>query len=191
MFKTFTILFIIFFYNSSIANNIGSETGFELPRYVSIKSNNSNLRVGPSENYPIQLKYISSNFPLMIIDEYENWRKVVDNKNNTGWMHKRLLKGERNAIITSPSNQNIKIYNTADGNIIGEVAPGLIVKLKKCKIDWCLIQKDKYQGWIKKNNIWGVKAHEIFNISYIQYFYDYYFISINNLSSLIKTNVVK
>ena len=91
-----SILFLFIISNYSFANNIGSETGLDLPRYVSLKSNDSNVRVGPSKNYPITLKYIINDYPLKIVEEYDDWRKIVDFENNLGWIHKSLIKGERN-----------------------------------------------------------------------------------------------
>ena len=57
---------------SQVSNaNIGKETGLEIPRYVSLKSDDANIRVGPSKNYPIEIKYIKKNYPLKVLDEYE------------------------------------------------------------------------------------------------------------------------
>ena len=74
------LLIIIFIVNFTVANakTVGKSTGFELPRFVSTKTEESNLRVGASLNYPIKIQYIIKNFPLEIIDEHEDWRKVKD-----------------------------------------------------------------------------------------------------------------
>ena len=88
--KLFFIIFIIFIFNKSIySDTIGQVTGYQLPRFVSLKTNESNLRVGPSLNYPIKIKYLYSNIPIEIIKEYKDWRKVNDFEGNEGWMHKR------------------------------------------------------------------------------------------------------
>ena len=113
--KLIILIFVIFFLKPIFANNIGVETGLELPRYVSLKSNDSNIRIGPSKNYPIIIKYIVSDLPLIVIDEYENWRKIIDVDNNSGWIHKSLIKGERSAIINAQHKNLIKIYNVNSG----------------------------------------------------------------------------
>jgi SH3-like domain-containing protein len=177
--KCFTIILVIFFFTSSYAENIGVETGFELPRYVSLKSNDSNLRVGPSKNYPISIKYVIDNFPIQIIDEYKNWRKIIDFENNTGWIHKSLIKGERNGIINSPNKKNVAVFNTFNGKQIGEVTHGSIINLSKCKLNWCLIVNKNNSGWIEKRYIWGVKKNEVFNINFIEIFSNYFYKSIN------------
>ena len=172
---------------SQVSNaNIGKETGLEIPRYVSLKSDDANIRVGPSKNYPIEIKYIKKNYPLKVLDEYEEWRKVEDFNRNIGWIHKSLISGIRTGIVLSNDNKNISILNTLDGNVIGEIGNGNIVFLEKCKIDWCLVSLDDYEGWMNKNYIWGVKEKEIIKISIFQRFEDLYWKSLNYLNKIHK-----
>ena len=172
---------------SQVSNaNIGKETGLEIPRYVSLKSDDANIRVGPSKNYPIEIKYIKKNYPLKVLDEYEEWRKVEDFNRNIGWIHKSLISGIRTGIVLSNDNKNIKLLNTLDGDVIGEIGNGNIVFLEKCKIDWCLVSSRNYKGWIDKKYIWGVKEKETINISFIQRFEDLYWKSFNSLNKIQK-----
>ncbi len=179
------IVFLLFLIFCQAGNaDIGKETGLEVPRYVSLKSNDANIRVGPSKNYPIEIKYIEKNYPLKVIEEYEDWRKVEDFKKNVGWIHKSLISGTRTGIILSNDKTTIRILNTLDGNVIGEIGKGNIVYLEKCKIDWCLISAGKFKGWIDKKYIWGVKQNEIIKISFFQRFEDLYWKSINSLNKI-------
>ena len=179
------IAFISIIIFSQICNaEIGKETGLEIPRYISLKSNDANIRVGPSKNYPIEIKYIKKNYPLKVLEEYEDWRKVEDFQKNFGWIHKSLISGNRTGIVLSNDNKNIKLLNTLNGNIIGEIGKGNIVFLEKCIIDWCLVSSKNYKGWIDKKYIWGVKEKEIIKISFFQRFDDLYWSSINFLESL-------
>ena len=179
------IILLIFFCVPQIglAKEIGSVTGWEIPRYVSIKSDDANLRVGPSKNYPILIKYIKSNFPIKIIEEYKEWRKVEDFKKNTGWIHESLLIGQRSGLIISPNLNNIPVLKTKFGVQIGEISDKTIVELIKCEIDWCLIKKDNYKGWVKKNYIWGAFKNEEFNLSYFQSLYNIYYTTLNYLEN--------
>ena len=181
------IAFISIIIFSKVSNaDIGKETGLEIPRYVSLKSNDANIRVGPSKNYPIEIKYVKKNYPLKVLEEYEDWRKVEDFQKNFGWIHKSLISGIRTGIILSNENKTIKLLNTLNGNIIGEIGRGNIVYLEKCKIDWCLVSFGNYRGWIDKKNIWGIKEKEIINISFIQKFEDLYWKSVNYLNKIKK-----
>ena len=172
---------------SQVSNaNIGKETGLEIPRYVSLKSDDANIRVGPSKNYPIEIKYIKKNYPLKVLDEYEEWRKVEDFNRNIGWIHKSLISGIRTGIVLSNDNKNIKLLNTLDGDVIGEIGNGNIVFLEKCKIHWCLVSSGNFKGWMDKKYIWGVKEKEIIKISIFQRFKDLYWKSVNSLIKIQK-----
>ena len=164
--------------------DVGKETGLEIPRYVSLKSNDANIRVGPSTNYPIAIKYIQKNYPLKILEEYDDWRKIEDFTKNNGWIHKSLISGKRTGIIVSNNNDKIKIFNTIKGKNIGNIGKGNIVSINKCKIDWCSISINEYKGWIYKNNIWGVEDTEIIDVNFFQIVIDLYWKSFNHLEKI-------
>lgn len=169
MFKFFIFFCCIFFYCLNLfAENIGSDTGYKIPRFVSLKSNEVNLRIGSSTSYPIILKYTIKNLPVEIIDEYLVWRKINDMEGNQGWIHKTLLKGERFAIIDPSYEPLIYIYSKPKGHIIGEIGKFNIVKIKICLNKWCKINYKKNSGWINKKYLWGVYNDEKINISFFQ-----------------------
>ena len=181
------IAFISIIIFSQICNaEIGKETGLKIPRYISLKSNDANIRVGPSKNYPIEIKYIKKNYPLKVLEEYEDWRKVEDFQKNFGWIHKSLISGTRTGIVLSNDNKTIKLLNTLNGNVIGEIGNGNIIFLEKCKIDWCLVSLGDFKGWMDKKYIWGVKEKEIIKISIFQRFEDLYWKSLNYLNKIHK-----
>ena len=163
------LIFIIFILSSPyLYANKGSVTNFEIPRFVSLKSNDVNLRVGPSINYPIKLKYIKTNLPVEIIDEFDVWRKIIDHENNVGWIHKSLLKGDR-FILISITNRNYKnIFNRPNGKKIGTIQNNNIVSLESCIYKWCYISTNEIKGWVSKNNTWGVYKDELYKISFFQ-----------------------
>ncbi len=177
-------IILITFVSKICYAEVGKETGLEIPRYVSLKSNDANIRVGPSTNYPIVIKYIQENYPLKIIEEYDAWRKIEDFANNNGWIHKSLISGNRTGIILSNNGDRIKIYNTIEGKIIGNIGKGNIIYINKCKIDWCSISYNEYNGWIYKKNIWGVKDTEIIDVNFFQIVIDLYWKSFNHLEKI-------
>lgn len=145
----------------------GAVTGFEIPRFVSLKSNEVNLRVGPSVNYPINLKYIKQNLPIEIIDEFDHWRKVRDHEGNIGWINKGLLKGDR-FVLTGVKNNDVKILNRPNGKEVGVIKKNNILKLEKCLLNWCYISHQDIDGWLIKDGIWGVYEKEVFKVKFYQ-----------------------
>ena len=148
-------LFLIFFINHSYALETGVVTGYKIPRFVSLKSNEVNLRIGPSINYPIKIKYIQKNLPVEIIDEYDVWLKIQDIDNNIGWIHKSLLKGDRHGIIFSEIDNLALLFKYPQGYKIGKIGNKNIVEIKKCMEKWCFIKIKDKKGWIKKKKFVG------------------------------------
>ena len=168
MVKIFIICLILINTSFTSAETLGNKTGLKIPRFVSLKSDNSNLRVGPGENYPIKLKYIVANTPVEIIDEYIDWRKINDYEGNNGWLHKSLIKGKRFAIVNTPYQEGLKVFNNPKGNNIGKIGKKNILEVKTCLMHWCKIKYGKNTGWVNKLNLWGVYEKEIINIPFYQ-----------------------
>ena len=168
------LILIVININFASANSIGQNTGLKLPRFASTKSDESNLRVGASIDYPKKLTYIIQNIPLEIIDEHEVWRKINDIDGNHGWLHKSLLKGNRYGIIKTNHDQPAQIYNKPMGITAGIIGNRNIVKINKCFNLWCFISYNKFSGWINKKNIWGVYEEEEFNMPFYQFFINLY-----------------
>ena len=171
MIQMIKIFFVYFFYFASFnlhAVDTGSETGFKIPRFVSLKSNDVNLRKGSSTNYPIVLKYTKKNLPIEIIEEYDQWRKTIDLEGNQGWIHKNLIKGDRFAITNQNYISPLHIKNNPQGKVIGTIGKNNIVKINKCFLNWCSISYENKHGWVEKINLWGVYKYEKFNIPFYQ-----------------------
>ena len=88
----FYILFIFFnfFLSASLSN--------EDIKFLSLKNNEVNLRLGPSFEYPIKLTYNKKYLPIIIIDKSEAWRKIKDFEKNSGWIHISQLSKRQTAI---------------------------------------------------------------------------------------------
>ena len=177
-------LSLIFIILNVKANEIGKVTGFKIPRFVSLKSNDVNLRIGPSTNYPIIINYIQKNFPVEIIKEHDVWRQVKDIEGNIGWIHAPLLKGDRYGIIFS-KNDSASIFNYPNGIKIGKIGNKNIVKIEKCLEKWCLISLKKNKGWLIKNDLWGIYSSEIYKINFMQPLINLYWKIIGVISKFI------
>ena len=161
-----TILFTVLCFD--IYAKQGPVTNLQLPRFVSLKSNDVNLRIVPSVNYPIELKYTQNNLPVEIIDEFDVWRKIKDSENNIGWLHKSLIKGDRFVLTVDKKNVTKIIYNRPNGNQIGMVEKNNILSLESCLKNWCLVSHQKIRGWLSKEFVWGVYESEVYNQSLFQ-----------------------
>ena len=121
--------------------------------FLSLKKNKVNVRYGPSFDSPIKFVYKKINLPIKQIDKKENWRRITDLKNNSGWIHSSQLKA-----INSIISLNDKIlFNkpTIFSKPIVNIKKGRILFVQKCNNNWCKIKTGKFKGWIKNTNIWG------------------------------------
>ena len=165
--KLITII-VLLFLSSNLDAKKGIVTGLEIPRFVSLKSNDANLRVGPSVNYPIKIKYLKKNMPIEIIDEFDVWRKTRDYENNIGWLHKSLIKGDRFILTGITTDNAINIFDRPNGKILGIVKKNNILQLKRCLLTWCYILHEEINGWVNKNSVWGIYANEEYNKTFYQ-----------------------
>ena len=141
--KIYMIIFLLLFINYSYAN----ET------FVSLKKNKVNVRYGPSFDSDIKYVYKKINLPLKQIDKKENFRRIIDFKNNGGWIHWSQLKSI-NAVI--PLNDKILYKKPSNfSKPLAKIKKGRVLVVQKCEDKWCKIKTGKFKGWIKKKDTWG------------------------------------
>ena len=125
----------------------------EKKTFLMLKNNKVNVRYGPSFDYPIKYIYKKMSLPVQLIDKKENFRRVIDHKKNTGWIHISQLKKSKSLITTS-----VKILfkkPTKYSKPIAKLDTGRLLLMQKCEKSWCNVKTEKFSGWIDKNNIWG------------------------------------
>ena len=144
----YKIIYTLFCLIIIISSSFAEET------FVSLKKNKVNVRYGPSFDSDIKYVYRKINFPLKQIDKKENFRRIIDLKNNSGWIHISQLK-KNNSVITM---QNKVLFKepTSFAKPIAQIEKGRLLIIDKCQKKWCKIKSNDYRGWIKTNNIWGL-----------------------------------
>ena len=144
MFKKFFIIFFsLLFFSIASAEDI----------FLSLKKNKVNVRYGPSFESPIKYIYKKINLPIKQIDKKENFRRIIDHKKNSGWIHISQLK-KINSII--PLKDKILFQKPSNfSKPLAKIKKGRVLVVKKCEDNWCKIETGKFKGWIKNNDTWG------------------------------------
>ena len=142
------ILIILFFLLSS-SNVVSSEKDY----FVSLKYNKVNVRIGPSLNSPIKYIYKKKYLPVKVIDKKEHFRRIIDHKKNSGWIHKTQLIKSNSLIVME--DKIVFSKNTKFSKPLFKLEKGKLVILKKCISNWCKIKTNNYTGWMQTNNLWG------------------------------------
>ena len=146
MLKFFYIIFILIF---SFQNLIANEY------FLTLRNDKVNLRQGPSFEYPIKLFYKKKFLPVLIQDKFENFRKIRDHENNTGWVHISHL-SKKKAAITVDDEQLIFNKPSVFSKPYVILKKGRLCRIHKCKGEWCKVRVEKFEGWIRKDSLWGL-----------------------------------
>ena len=137
------IIFLLLFTALSSADEI----------FVSLKKNKVNVRYGPSFDSDIKYVYKKLNLPIKQIDKKENFRRIIDFKNNSGWIHTSQLKKAKSFILLE--DQLLFSKPTKYSKPMLKIAKGRLLLIKKCKKNWCRVKTEEYIGWLKVENVWG------------------------------------
>ena len=122
--------------------------------FLMLKNSKVNVRYGPSLEYPIKFVYKKKFLPIKVIDKKENFRRIIDHKKNSGWIHIALLKKSNSLIVLE--DKILFKRNTNFSKPIVKIEKGRLVFIEKCISEWCKIKTDKYNGWINIDNVWGI-----------------------------------
>ena len=140
----------------------GPVTNLPLPRFVSLKASEANVRRGPSLTHRIDWVFTARGMPLQVVGEYGHWRRVRDRDGVGGWVHYTLLSGARTGLVETA---RAYLYSRPDpaSQLNAELETGVLVELDRCVPDWCQGKAGGYKGWVAKADIWGVGADETFD----------------------------
>ncbi len=142
------------------ADERGPVTNLPIPRFVSLKADEANVRRGPGTDHRIDWVFKRRDMPLQVVAEYSHWRKVVDRDGEGGWVHYTLLSGVRTVIVEADmSALHLKPEEASPVNAYAEA--GVIARLGECVPDWCRITTGGERGWVETTALWGVAPGEI------------------------------
>ena len=146
MLRVIIIIFsILFFENSSFSQD---------EYFLTLRYDKVHLRQGPSREYPVKIFYKKKFLPVLIQDESDNFRKIRDHENNSGWIHVSQLSKKKAAIVI---DDKLIVFNnpTIYSKPKAVLNKGRLCLITKCQTEWCKIKVDKYKGWVKKDSLWG------------------------------------
>ena len=144
------VIFIFFILLNISVNSYGKDEYFR-----TLRNDMVNLRQGPSFDYPVKIFYKKKFLPVLIQDSSNNFRKIRDHENNSGWIHISQLSKKKAAIVT---DDDLLMFERATiySNPVVILKKGRLVKINKCKEGWCKVKSNKFKGWIKNESLWGL-----------------------------------
>ena len=146
--QKFLIIILFLLLNSS------SVVSKENDYFLSLKKNKVYVRYGPGKNYPIKYIYKKKFLPIKVIDKKDNFRRIIDHKKNSGWIHRIMLRKLNSLIILE--EKIVFKKNSKFSKPLVKLEKGRLVIIKKCVVNWCKIETGSYSGWIDTKNVWGI-----------------------------------
>jgi SH3-like domain-containing protein len=141
--------------------NKGSNSGLPIPRFVSLRSAQVNLRSGPGERYPIEWVYQRRDLPVEIEREFDIWRLIRDEDGVRGWVQEVMVMGRRSFVVTG-ADRTLRQDADPKSRAVAILKPGVIGRIRTCAAgaDWCQVQVDDYRGWLRRDEFWGTLPGE-------------------------------
>ncbi len=138
---------------------IGAVTKLPVPRYVSLRSSEINVRRGPGLDYRKDWVFRRAGLPVRVVDEYGDWRRILDKDDAGGWVYHAMITGRRTVLVTE-EKVFLREEATVTAAATAEAEQGVVARLRHCSAQWCEIEADGYSGWVPKGAIWGVDPDE-------------------------------
>ncbi|NNE79563.1 MAG: aspartyl-trna synthetase [Silicimonas sp.] len=158
--QAFAILTLCALASWASASERGKVTNLPIPRYVSLKADEGNVRRGPSLSHRIDWVFKRRNMPLEVTGEHGHWRRVLDRDGQGGWVHYSLLSGARHVIVETDLTP-MRVKPSPDAPVNAYAEAGVVARLGNCSLDWCRINVGRSRGWVEKSVLWGVKPDEL------------------------------
>ncbi|MEL7188868.1 MAG: SH3 domain-containing protein [Pseudomonadota bacterium] len=128
-----------------------------LPEWRSLRFEEVRMRVGPSQDYPIEWVYKRQGLPVKVIRKREAWSLVVDHEGTQGWIADSQLSGTRGAMITGEGVTELRAEPSQEAGILWRAEPGVVGKLGPCQMEWCEIDVEGRAGWVVRQRLWGAQ----------------------------------
>ena len=132
------------------------------PEYASFSRDKVFLREGPGYEFRVLWIYHRKDLPVVVLAKYDVWRRIEDSTGTIGWVHSAMLSGRRTVVVTGAHAAKVRDGNGPDGKVIAFAQSGVVAKLEACEARACEIMASGTEGWIDKQDIWGVGAGEVF-----------------------------
>ena len=134
----------------------GSNTGLPVPRFVSLRSDEVNVRAGPGFQYPVNWVYQRAGLPVEIIGEFNVWRQILAPDGGTGWVHEATIRAKRGFYITA-DKAALRSGPSAGAGVVAYLAQGVSGALLRCTptSDYCKAATKYETGYLARSDFWG------------------------------------
>lgn len=134
-------------------------TGLRLPRFVTLRADEVNLRTGPGTRYPIDWVYHRRGLPVEIVDEFDTWRRIRDWQGTEGWVHQSMVQGQRGILVTG-RRHTLQRRPEPGSPGVALIDAGVVGTLERCQGQWCEVTVGGFTGWLPREAFYGLYPGE-------------------------------
>lgn len=134
----------------------------KLPRFAALKTDETNMRKGPGQRYPIDWVYKRRDLPVEVEREYDVWRYIRDPEGVQGWVHQVTLSDRRTFLITG-KDATLRADANDTSAAVALLRIGVIGRLRECAegSKWCQVQVGGFRGYLRRDQFWGLLPDEV------------------------------
>lgn len=155
----FPVIMLMWLAGVSLVQAQESLDNLPLPRWASVAAAEANLRTGPGKRYPIDWVLKKKNLPVEITREFENWRMVREPDGATGWLHRSMLTSVR-YVMVQDDEKTLHVNPSDQSPVVARIRKGVLTRVKTCRKGWCRVTVENFDGWISKDDMWGIYPEE-------------------------------
>lgn len=133
---------------------LDTPSGYPVPRFVSLKDDETNCRIGPSFNHPVRFVFKRAGAPVLVVAEsVDHWRKLRDPEGDECWVHQTTLKAQTHVLALGP----VDLLNRPDSSArtAARLGEGVLARLKKRHGEWIYVSAGDARGWVQARAMWG------------------------------------
>lgn len=123
--------------------------------WVSLRKDQSNMRVGPGREYRINWVYTRLGLPMKVLREMGGWALVEDPDGTRGWMLQQFITSKVHSGVVKGRAAEIRENKDGSGRLLWHAAPGVVARILKCDSGWCRIDIEGRQGYMAQTGLWG------------------------------------
>jgi SH3-like domain-containing protein len=128
-----------------------------LPYWASLRYDEVRMRVGPSEEYPIEWVYKRKGLPVKVVRVREGWRLVEDPEGAQGWIASSQLNPARGVMINGKGLVELRDGPSGAAALKWRAQPGVVAALLRCQAQWCEVDVAGRKGWVSRDRLWGAE----------------------------------
>lgn len=132
----------------------------EAPYWATLRFEEVNMRVGPSQEYKIEWVYQRKGLPVKVVRVHEGWRLVQDHEGTQGWVSASQLSPKLGVLVIGEGLADIREEASSSSSLRWRAEPGVVGDFLRCRENWCEIDVEGRKGWVLQDRLWGVGEME-------------------------------